>query len=75
MQRTALPDNFFASTLLGIKAGEKEEPLPSLEHLSLSAVSFQSVGMEMIHALNMTRLRTLKLWNFPYSLELLSVII
>lgn len=40
-----VPDNSFASTLLGVKAGEKKEQLPSLEHLYLSAVSFQSVGM------------------------------
>jgi hypothetical protein len=70
-QHTRLPDKPSASTLFGIKAGEKVEPLPSLEHLSLSAVSFQSVGMEMAHVLNMTRLRTLKLWN---SLDLLIAI-
>lgn len=73
-QPTRLPDNFFAGTLFGIKAGEKVEPLPSLEHLSLPAVSFQSVRIEMAHALNMTRLRTLKLWNCPHSLDLLIAI-
>jgi hypothetical protein len=70
-----MPDNFFASTLLGVEAGDKKEPLPSLVHLSLSAVSFKSLGMEMACALNMTRLHTLKLWNCPHSIRLLDTII
>lgn len=74
MRPTRLPDNFFARSVLGIKSGEEKELLQSLESLSLHVVSFQSVPTEMMYVLNLTKLHTLKLWNCPYSLDLLSAI-
>ncbi len=71
-RRTKRPDNFFTSALLEVKTGEKKKPLPSLIRLSLSAVSFRRVGMEMTHVLNITKLRALKLWNYSRFLDLLS---
>lgn len=71
---TMVPENFFASNLLRIERGENQEMLPSLEYLSLSAVSFLLFEVELSHALNMNKLRTLKLHNCAYSLGLLEVL-
>ena len=46
-EHTITSPNFFACKLLGIRPGAKEEPLPFIEYLVLSAVSFEGYEMEM----------------------------
>ncbi len=72
---TTTHQNFFASNVLGVQVGQAIERLPSLDHLSLSAVSFRSVPMEMACALNFAGLRELELWHCPYSLRLLGALV
>lgn len=72
---TAFPDNFFAKFVLGTKPGEQKCQLTSLEYLSLHSVSCQFAAPEMAYALNMSKLHTLKLWNCPYSLDMLLEVI
>ena len=67
--------NFFASNVLGVQPGQAIERLPSLERLSLAAVSFRSVPMEMACAFNFAGLRELELWHCPYSLRLLGALV
>lgn len=66
-QRTRLPDNFFATFVLGLKRGTRRSILPSLDALSLSAVSFRTRAVEMVTALNVERLRSLRLRNCPWT--------
>ncbi|SPO07390.1 uncharacterized protein DNG_10084 [Cephalotrichum gorgonifer] len=68
-------DNFFANDIFGINPGEMKECLPSLRCLSLSAVSFQSVPMEMAFAFNFSQLRKLELRHCPHSARLLRSIV
>ena len=67
--------NFFAQDILGLVPGDEKTILPHLSTLSLSAVSFQDVTEEMLHALNICRLCSLRLWNCPHSLDLLQTIV
>ena len=67
--------NFFAKDILGLFPGDEKTILPHLSTLSLSAVSFQDATEEMLHALNICRLRSLRLWNCPHSLDLLQTIV
>ncbi len=69
------PDNFFPETILEVIPGEAQTLLPHLSSLSLSAVSFQVATDEILHALNITRLHSLRLWNYPHSLKLLKLIV
>lgn len=59
------PENFFANTVLGLRQGEVNTPLPALRCLALSQVSFCPMEIEMIQALNVTGLHTLELLNCP----------
>lgn len=68
-------DKFFATDVLGMFPGEARVILPHLSSLSLSQVSFQAAVKEMQHALNVTRLVSLKLRNCRYSLALLDAIV
>ena len=68
-------NNFFARDILELIPGDEKTILPHLSTLSLSAVSFQDAQEEMLHALNISRLRSLKLWNCPHSLDLLQTIV
>ena len=70
-----MPDNFFASTVLGIGPGVHTKSMSSLEHLSLFSLSFHYEGNEMIRAFNVERLQTLKLCNCPGSLVWLDLIV
>ena len=71
---TMVQENHLAGKHLSIQKGEKKEMLPSLEHLSLSAVSFKSFKVELNPTLCMNKLRTLKLRNCPHSIGLLEVL-
>ena len=72
---TTTHQNFFASNVLGVQVGQAIERLPSLDRLSLSAVSFRTVPLEMACALNFAGLRELELWHCPYSLRLLGALV
>lgn len=74
-QRTRMPNNFFAQTVLNVQPGVQRESLPSLHYLDLSSVSFHHMGMEMICALNVERLRNLKLCNCPGTFDWLQLIV
>jgi hypothetical protein len=67
----SMPDNFFARKVLGIFEDKTPILLESLQSLTLSALSFSVSPTEMAHAFNMSNLHTLKLFNCPYSLDLL----
>ncbi|OCL11969.1 hypothetical protein AOQ84DRAFT_373498 [Glonium stellatum] len=71
----SIPDNFFTRKVLEVTPGEKTALLPSLEVLSVCALSFQSAVKEMTCSFNMRKLHTLKLWNCAHSLDLLLAII
>jgi hypothetical protein len=70
-----MPDNSFAQTVLNVQPGVQRESLPSLHYLNLSGVSFHHMGMEMICALNVERLRSLKLYNCPGTFDWLQLIV
>jgi hypothetical protein len=53
----------------------KAKPIIYLTSLSLSSVSFYHEGTEIARVLNITRLYTLKLWNYPRSLILLDLVV
>ncbi|QSS64918.1 hypothetical protein I7I51_01993 [Histoplasma capsulatum] len=74
-QRTRVPDNFFAHTVLGIQPGVHKQSLPHLKFLALSSVSFHHAGMEMLDAFNVERLQSLKLCNCPGTLDWLQLVI
>jgi len=57
-----MPATPWSCSHLGINMAIKER-LPSLEHLSLSAVSFQPPAEEMVCVFNFARLRSLELHN------------
>lgn len=64
-------ENFFAWDTLKLAARESRITFPSLEALSLSALSLQSAMDELACAFNISGLRSLKLHNCPYSSALL----
>lgn len=74
-QRTKIPDNFFSERVLNIHPGDQKALFWSLENLHLSAVSFDYAAMEMAHAFNIERLRSLNLRNCPGSLCWLQMIL
>jgi hypothetical protein len=53
--------SFFASQVLKLSAGQFEIMFPALETLSLSAVSLENAGKELVYALNFSRLSSLTL--------------
>ncbi len=71
IERNYRSPNFFAREILKIERGGM---FPFLESLSFCAVSFKSAVPEMISALNIRALRSLKLWNCPGMFELLNEI-
>lgn len=59
------PNNFSATNVLNMRNGQPGSSFPSLTSLSLSHVSFESVSSEIVCALNMDQLRSLKLRYCP----------
>lgn len=66
--------NFFVREILGLSRGELNRMLACLRYLSLYNVSFDSAVPETLYALNFSELRVLKLWNCPFSYQLLEAI-
>ena len=67
--------SFFASQVLKLSAGQFEIMFPALETLSLSAVSLENAGKELVYALNFSRLSSLTLRHCPGSEEFLNAVI
>ncbi|KAJ5146605.1 uncharacterized protein N7515_001169 [Penicillium bovifimosum] len=74
-QPTSTPNNFFSERVLNVHPGDQKVVFLSLENLHLSAVSFYHTPMEMAHAFNIERLKSLKLRNCPGSLDWLQMIL
>ncbi|KAK2737365.1 hypothetical protein FQN57_007543 [Myotisia sp. PD_48] len=62
-QNRRRPFNCFAQYLLRLQPNESKLVLPSLKNLSLSKAMFYGPGLDIAQALNISQLRTLKLWN------------
>ena len=65
--------SFLGSDILKLGKEHRKSLLPNLKALSLSGISFTSYTTEMYYALNVAKLRSLKLTNCESSLELLEV--
>ena len=60
--------------LAGIRNGQIKPALPRLKTLALESVRLNGEIQPLIHGLNITGLRSLKLWNCSYSAEFLKEI-
>lgn len=69
-----MPDNFFATEVLGIHQDHKDPLFPSLKTLILSGYRFDTFEEAYFNAFNMSNLRTLQLRNCIASQELLGAI-
>jgi len=69
------PDNFFATSILGIQPDQDSVLFQSLETLLLTGVAFSPFENELGHSFNMMNLSTLQLRNCPASLELLETLL
>ncbi|EEQ35127.1 conserved hypothetical protein [Microsporum canis CBS 113480] len=67
-------DKYLIRDVLGIQEEGMNQPLPSLETLSLGPVSFYGMEADIACALNLERLRTLKLQNCPGCFGLLEAL-
>ncbi|KFY03358.1 hypothetical protein V490_00205, partial [Pseudogymnoascus sp. VKM F-3557] len=74
-QQTGMPDNFFATEVLGIESDRNEVLFQSLETLQLVGVAFAPFANEFGHSFNMMNLSTLQLRNCPSSLGLLGALL
>jgi hypothetical protein len=70
-----VPDNFFARKVLNAQSGNKRIVFQTLEHLHLSAISFNDAGAEMLCSFNFKNLNSLKLRNFPGSVDWLQLVL
>jgi hypothetical protein len=61
------PDNFFATSVLGIKPGQETILLTGLETLRVTGISFSPFEKELGHSFNMANLSRLQLRNCPSS--------
>ncbi|PWY93923.1 hypothetical protein BO94DRAFT_563475 [Aspergillus sclerotioniger CBS 115572] len=72
---TGLPENFFAQCVLGLRHEELRTPLPALQRLCLSQVSFSPMEIELVDALNVGKLQALQLTNCPGTFRFLRQIV
>ncbi|KAJ6007377.1 hypothetical protein N7540_011353 [Penicillium herquei] len=70
-----MPVNFFAQRVINVNPGDRRLVFNSLENLDLSAVRFYGMGNELIHALNIENLKSLRLRRCPGSLRWLRKIL
>jgi hypothetical protein len=69
------PDNFFATSILGVQPDQEIVLFQSLEALQLTGVAFSPFEKELSHSFNTMNLTTLQLRNCPASFELLGAIL
>ena len=67
--------NFFATDIMGLQQDTAGLQFPSLETLSISALSFESAVSDSSSAFRLNELRHLRIWNCPGAMDLLDAIV